>query len=303
MSKRNFRELLEARWAEGKFVCVGLDPDPEKIPKHLMDASISDTLYAFCMPIVDATCEAACVYKPNIAFFERFGARGLDALFRIIESLHRDFPPIPVILDAKRGDIGNTNHGYVAMAFEWLDADAITVHPYMGQESLAPFLARGDKGIFVLCRTSNPGAEEFQDRQVVLDSVEIDRGLHSHWICGGDSSIKRGPLYLVVAHSVRHRWQANATLGLVVGATYPGELAAVRGIVGDMPILIPGVGAQGGDLEASVKAGKDSKGTGFLINSSSGIIHASTGSDFAEAAGQAAKKLHDEITAANADGK
>jgi len=193
-------------------------------------------------------------------------------LANTIKFIHQVAPEVPVILDAKRADIGNTNKGYVQAAFEELGVDAITVHPYLGKEALQPFLNRGDKGVFVLVRTSNPGAGEFQDLQV-----------------NGE------PLYQIVARQVATEWNKNNNCGVVVGATYPEELLLIRQVVGDMPILIPGIGAQGGDVEKTVRAGKDSRGRGMIINSSRGIIFASAESDFPLAARRETIKLKNMI--------
>lgn len=260
MSDRNFRKLIEAKWAQDKFVCVGLDSEFAKIPESSRcsnngrDVNIANTIVAFNRMVVEATADLVCAYKPNVVFYEAHGDEGSRALQRTIADIHEIAPDVPVILDAKRADIGNTNAGYVDAAFRILRADAITVHPYLGAEALRPFLECKDKGIFVLCRTSNPGAGEFQDLNLT----------------GG------GTLYEAVAYRVSHTtaWNENDNCGLVVGATYPEELAGVRRIVGDMPILIPGIGAQGGDVEKTVKAGKDSRGKGMIINSSRGIIFA-----------------------------
>ena len=286
MAIRNFMEMLKARWAEGKFVCVGLDSEFGKIPESALRSgnescvSVANTIVAFNRVIVEATKDTVCAYKPNIAFYEAHGDEGIVALHRTIVDIHAIAPDVPVILDAKRADIGNTNNGYVKMAFEYFGADAITVHPYLGAEALKPFLQMPHKGIIVLCRTSNPGADEFQDLQVLV---------------GEGIQTTSKPLYRVVAKNVAEHWNKNGNCAVVVGATYPKELAEVRKIVGDMPILIPGIGAQGGDLEESVNAGKDSKNQGMIINSSRGIIFASSGEDFAEAARRETQKLHDAI--------
>jgi len=274
--KSNFVEMLEARWAKGNFVCVGLDTELGKIPDTVIKRGkfVPDIIASFNIDIIEATNEYACAFKPNTAFYEAHGADGFRALRQTVRYIKRAYPDIPVILDAKRGDIGNTNNGYAQMAFEQMDADAITVHPYLGAEALKPFLDKRDKGILVLTKTSNPGAGEFQD-------VELGNGMR---------------MYAYVASQVAYGdWNRNGNCGLVVGATYPAELEKVRSIVGDMPILIPGIGAQGGDLEASVRAGQDSRGWGMIINSSRGIIFASSGEDFAQAAGEEARRLHDSI--------
>ncbi len=272
-----FITKLEQCWQLGKFVCVGLDPEYSRLPE-VVKASlpVKETLFVFAREIIDATHDLVCAYKPNIAFYEALGDEGLQALTRTVRYIKEHYPHIPVILDAKRADIGNTNLGYVTSAFDLLEVDAITVHPYLGKEALLPFLARKEKGIIVLAKTSNPGSGEFQNLLV------------------GEA---QEPLYQVVARSVAQSWNTNGNCGLVVGATYPSELKRVREIVGDMPLLIPGIGAQGGDVSATVKAGQDSRGWGMIINSSRGIIYASTGDDFAQAARKAVLKLSIEINA------
>lgn len=276
---RTFRTLLEDRWAKGYFVCVGLDTDFYKIPQSMRKESdilegrpVYDhtaTMLAFNKAIIDATRDIVCAYKPNIAFYENYGPEGLLVLRQTISYIRKVAPEVPIILDAKRGDIGNTNDGYIKMAFSLMDADAITVHPYMGKESLTPFLSQADKGVFVLCRTSNPGAGEFQNLNV-----------------------NGKPLYRVVAKKVAEEWNDFGNCGLVVGATFPGELATIRSSVGDIPILIPGIGAQGGDLEKTVKAGKDSQGQGMIINASRSILYASKEADFAEAARNEVERMN-----------
>lgn len=272
--KSEFVARLESLWSKGNFVCVGLDSDFAQIPQVLKDgSSVEDVMFRFNRQIVDATAGLVCAYKPNSAFYEAQGDQGLRALARTVGYI-RDNYDVPVILDAKRADIGNTNNGYVRSAFDELGVDAITVHPYLGKEALKPFLDRKDKGIIVLARTSNPGAGEFQDLLV------------------GE---RQEPLYQVVARQVAESWNENGNCALVVGATYPNELVQVRRIVGDMPILLPGIGAQGGEVEATVRAGKDSRNMGMIINSSRGIIFASKGEDFAQAARTATEQLRAEI--------
>lgn len=274
MNNRNFRALLETQWSCDKFVCVGLDTEFDKIPESVRrdHVSVESTIVTFNRAIVEATSDLVCAYKPNTAFYEAHGAEGIAALKKTIADIHAIAPDVPVILDAKRADIGNTNSGYVNAAFDFLRADAITVHPYLGAEALKPFLERAEKGVIVLCRTSNPGAGEFQDLLV-----------------NGE------PLYRLVARRVASEWNKNGNCLLVVGATYPNELREVRQLVGDMPILIPGIGAQGGDVEKTVTAGKDSRGHGIIVNSSRGIIFASKDEDFAEAARRETKNLRDII--------
>ena len=271
---KNFMKMLKAQWALGKFVCVGLDPDETKLPAHIRDEQklLSDKIINFNRDIVDATKDLVCAFKPNSAFYEQYGVPGLVALEQTILHIKAVAPDVPVILDAKRADIGNTNDGYVKSAFDYFKADAITVHPYLGSEAMKPFLDRKDKGIIVLCRTSNKGAGEFQD---------FGNAFHH--------------LYQEVAESVAQKWNYNGNCLLVVGATYPGELSTIRKIVGDMPILIPGIGAQGGDLEKSLGAGFDAHKEGIIINSSRGIIYASSGEDFAEAARRETEKLSGQI--------
>jgi len=277
--------MLEAQWSRGNFVCVGLDSEFSKIPESARQngnnftISIADTITFFNGAIVEATKNLVCAYKPNSAFYEAHGEEGIAVLRRTIADIHAIAPDVPVILDAKRGDIGNTNAGYVDWAFNFLQADAITVHPYLGAEALQPFLAQENKGIIVLCRTSNPGAGEFQD--LLVNDEE--------------------PLYRFIARRVASKWNKNGNCALVVGATYPDELREVRGIVGDMPILIPGIGFQQKNVSLEEQArqvvsnGKNSRGQGMIINSSRGIIFASKSADFAEAAYHETLKLHNFI--------
>lgn len=274
MSERNFNALLQAKWDGGKFVCVGLDSKYAKIPQYMrsVGGGVKNTIFKFNQMIVEATKDIVCCYKPNIAFYE--GDQGKRALYDTINFIHDTAPTVPVILDVKQGDIDNTNDGYVVDDFDWYDADAITVHNYMGMQAMEPFLSQKDKGIFPLCRTSNKGADEFQNLM----------------LANGER------LYQKVARNVAGAWNKNGNCGLVVGATCPEELQLVRHIVGDMPILIPGIGAQGGDLERTVLAGKNSKNQGMIINSSRAIIFASNGPDFAEAARLETQRLHDSIT-------
>ena len=293
---RNFRSLLEAKWAEGKFVCVGLDSELGKIPESARRQTTGRTILNFNEAIIDATKDAVCAYKPNVAFYEAYGEGGLRALGETIDYIQKYAPDVPVILDAKFADIGNTNASYAEFAFEYLGADAVTVNPYLGGETLQPFLDRKDKGIFVLCRTSNLGADEFQDRDVML--TDDDQVLFFGDENKNEEDMEREewrsylPLYQYVAYKVAREWNENSNCAVVVGATYPGELREVRRIVGDMPILIPGIGAQGGDVEKTVKEGRNSRGNGMIINSSRGIIFASNGADFAEAARRETLKLH-----------
>lgn len=243
-----FLDKLTNKWNEGKFLCVGLDKGD----------------FEFDKSIIEATSPFVCAYKPNAAFYEAGGSQGWRQLEQTVAYLRQNHPDIVIILDAKRGDISNTNEAYVKAIFDGLGVDAVTVHPYLGKESLQPFLDRADKGIIVLAKTSNPGADEFQDLKV-------------------DGK----PLYLTVAEHVME-WNLNNNCAVVVGATYPQELADVRAILDDMPILVPGIGTQGGDLEATIKNGLNSQKQGLIISASRSII-------FAEDPRKAAEDLQNQI--------
>lgn len=245
-----FSEKLDEAVAKNKsLVCVGLDPDLDKIPDEFK--AKEKPLYEFCKYIIDETNGSVCAYKPNSAFFEALGADGIQELKDTCDYIKENYPNIPIILDAKRGDIGNTNLGYTKFTFDYLGCDAITLSPYMGEKSLEPFLDRVDKGCIVLCQTSNEGAGEFQSLQT-----------------NGEE------LYKVVARAVADKWNKNGNCLLVTGATYSEELKEIRQITGDeMTFLVPGIGQQGGDLEATLKAGLNSQGKGLIISSSRGIIY------------------------------
>ncbi|MFC5582117.1 orotidine-5'-phosphate decarboxylase [Rhodanobacter terrae] len=265
----HFMQSLQQAWARNdSLVCVGLDPEPAKFPVHLRGKP--DAVFEFCRAIVDATADLVCAFKPQIAHFAALRAE--DALERLIAHIHQQHPGVPVILDAKRGDIGSTAQHYVTEAFDRYGADAVTLNPYLGRDSVQPFLDRADKGVILLCRTSNPGGADFQ----ALD-------------CGG------APLYLRVAETIAREWNTNDNCALVTGATWPEELGNVRSIVGDMPLLVPGIGAQGGDVEAVLRHGRTRDGSGLLISSSRAILYAGNGEDFAEAARTAAQELRDTI--------
>jgi orotidine-5'-phosphate decarboxylase len=244
-------------------LCVGLDSDYEKLPKKFKAKKYPQ--FEFNKWIINETVKFAAAYKPNAAFYEARSDKGLAELKMTMDWLRKNYFDVFTILDAKRADIGNTNRGYVEEIFDWLGFDAVTLHPYLGGEALAPFLEREDKGCIILCRTSNPGAGELQDL-----------------IC------KNKPIWQVVAETVRDKWNKNNNCLLVVGATYPAETKKIRQLVGDMTFLMPGIGAQGGDVEAAVKAGINSKGQGLIINSARGII-------FADNPAAEAKKLKMEI--------
>ena len=271
--RMNFISQLQTAWQDNNsLLCVGLDPAPEKLPLHLRERRIDEAFTEFCIAIIDATAAYACAFKPQIAYFAAHRAEA--ALETIIQYSRTHYPHIPVILDAKRGDIGSTAEQYAIEAFERYRADAVTVNPYMGFDSVQPYLAYPDKGVIILCRTSNAGGSDLQFLQV------------------GNT-----PLYQVVAHKVAHEWNTSGQCALVVGATFPNEIKEVRDIVGDMPLLIPGIGAQGGDLAATMQAGQTSMGTGVMINSSRAIIYASTGEDFAQVAAQVARETQQAINA------
>jgi orotidine-5'-phosphate decarboxylase len=270
-------ELLAGHFAAGRHLAVGLDPDPARLPESVAPGAPSaERVIEFNRRIVEAAAGLACAYKPNAAFYEALGEEGFFALSETVAAIRRSAPNAAVILDAKRADIGSTNAGYAAAAFDRLGVDAVTVHPYLGGEALAPFLERTDKLVFVLARTSNPGAGEFQD--LVADGA---------------------PLYRHVARAVAREWNGAGNCGLVVGATYPEEMRAIReDVPATMPILIPGVGAQGGDVAAAVGPNVEAGSDAFLIAASRSIIYASAGEDFAAAARSAAEALDAEIRAA-----
>lgn len=266
-----FQQKLDAIVEKNNsLLCVGLDSDIGKIPQHIREGEHPQS--TFNKAIIDATHDLVCAYKPNTAFYEARGKAGIGALKMTCDYLHEKYPNVVLIVDAKRADIGSTNEGYVQFAFDYLGADAITLHPYLGKEALKPFLDRKDKGCIILCRTSNPGAGELQDL-----------------VTNGK------PLSQVIAGKVANEWNKNGNCGLVVGATYPGELEIVRRIAKDLPLLIPGIGAQGGDVEKTVKAGVDKHGKNAIINVSRAIIFASNGEDFAQKARTEAQKLRDAI--------
>jgi len=264
-----FAQQLEGAWKKNdSLVCVGLDPEIERFPAHIRKEP--SPIFQFNRSIIDATADLVCAYKPQFAHYAAYEAE--DQLERTIEYIHRVHPGIPVILDAKRGDIGNTAERYAIEAFERYGADAVTVNPYLGGDSLEPFLRHAERGVLILCRTSNPGAGDLQDLM-----------------------IEGRPLYQVVAELAARRWNSRGNCLLVVGATYPRELAEVRALVGEMPLLVPGVGAQRGDVEQVVASGCTRSGTGLVISSSRAILYASAGEDFARAARAATASLREKI--------
>ena len=264
----NFINALNSAWRENNsLLCVGLDPDPARFPAHLQNRP--DAIFEFCRAIVDATADVVCSFKPQIAYFA--ARRAEEQLEALIDHIHVRHPTTPVILDAKRGDIGSTAEQYAIEAFERFRADAVTINPYLGRDSVDPYLAYRDKGIILLCRTSNPGGSDLQFLDV-----------------GGEK------LYERVARRVSKEWNTNGQCALVVGATFPGEIARVRTLTGDMPLLVPGIGAQGGDIEATVRAGCTASG-GLIINSSRAILYAGKGEDYANAARSVAVATRDAI--------
>ena len=262
----NFITKLSNAWAaHDSLLCVGLDPDLARLPPALR--ADPDGVYQFCKAIIDATADQACAFKPQIAYFAALGAE--RQLEQVCAYLRAHYPALPIILDAKRGDIGATARQYAIEAYERYGADAVTVNPYMGFDSVEPYMEWEERGVIILCRTSNPGGSDLQ----FLDA-------------GGR------PLYQHVAQLVADKWNRNGQCALVVGATFPQELAEVRALVGDMPLLVPGIGAQGGDIEATVRSGRSASGTGMMINSSRAILYAQPEAheDFAEAARRVASE-------------
>jgi len=277
-SPNSFTQKLQSAWAsQGSMLCVGFDPDPKRLPPSLQGKP--EGIFEFCREIADATADLACSFKPQFAYFASQGAEA--QLEKLIAHLKHKYPTIPVILDAKRGDIGSTAEHYALEAFERYGADAVTVNPYLGFDSIEPYLQHAGKGVIVLCRTSNAGGSDLQFLKL---------------------SPSGEPLYLHVAKLAAQKWNASGQISLVVGATFPEELAKVRAVIGEMPLLIPGIGAQGGDINATVKAGSiaNQPGTGMIINSSRAILYASSGPDFAQAARKVALSTRDALRAAAA---
>jgi len=271
--------LHGAERQNGSLLCVGLDPEPSKFPASMKgDAS---KIYDFCAQIVDATADLAISFKPQIAYFAAHRAE--DQLEKLMAHMRRNAPHVPVILDAKRGDIGATAEQYAIEAFERYGADAVTLSPFMGFDSVQPYLKHHGKGAFLLCRTSNPGGDDLQNQR--LASVDGQPLLYEHI-----AKLAQGP------------WNVNGQLGLVVGATYPAEIERVRSLAPTLPLLIPGVGAQGGDAVATIKSGyrqRNGATTGAVIVSSSrAILYASSGPDFAQAARNEAMRTRDVLRAA-----
>jgi orotidine-5'-phosphate decarboxylase len=293
----SFVSSLQAAWRRSdSLLCVGLDPDPVRLPGAF--SGRSDGIYEFCRAIVDATAAHVCAFKPQIAYFA--SQRAEDQLEALIAHIHERHPGIPVILDAKRGDIGSTAEHYAREAFERYRADAVTVNPYMGFDSIEPYLGYGDRGVILLCRTSNAGGSDLQSLQIT-DPEDGTAG-------GGASNAPRPAtpgataraerLYERVARLAAGPWNRNGQIGLVVGATFPEELRRVREIVAEMPLLVPGIGAQGGDIDATVAAGATRDGFGMIVNSSRAILYADSGEGFAGAAADAARATRDALRVA-----
>jgi orotidine-5'-phosphate decarboxylase len=273
----NFLEkLLAAERENHSLLCVGLDPEPERLPEELRVLPVEKAIVQFCRAIIEATAPYASVFKPNLAFFEVLGPAGMVALQEVVRAIPAH---IPVIADAKRGDIGNTARNYAAAIFETYGCDAVTVNPYLGYDAVEPFLEYRDRGVLLLCRTSNPSARDFQDLRV----QEADG--------------QARPLYEVVARHVQG-WNEAGNCGLVVGATYPQELESIRAICPDLPILVPGIGAQGGDIAANVPVAVDAHGERAMLSASRAVLYAGSGADYAVAAANAARSLRDEMNRA-----
>jgi len=265
----NFIEALRSAWVKNNsLLCVGLDPDPKKFPENLKGKP--QAILEFCARIVDATANLVCAFKPQIAYFAAHSAE--DQLKDLIAHIHTNHPGIPVILDAKRGDIGSTAEQYVIEIFERYKADAVTINPYLGKDSIEPYFSHPDKGVILLCRTSNPGGNDLQSLDVTVSG-------------------KTMKLYEHVAWLVSSEWNKGGQCALVVGATFPNELAKVREIVGDLPLLVPGIGAQGGDIQTTVSAGRTPHGDGLIINSSRAILYAGTHSQDAADFAQISRKV------------
>ena len=271
----NFLDMLaKAEQQNQSMLCVGLDPEPTRFPAKLKGNS--NKIYDFCAAIVDSVADLVISFKPQIAYFAAHRAEG--QLERLMAHMRRAAPNVPIILDAKRGDIGSTAEQYAIEAFERYGADAVTLSPFMGFDSVAPYLKHAGKGAFLLCRTSNPGGDDLQNQR--LASVEGQPLLYEH-----------------IARLAQGPWNLNGQLGLVVGATYPAEIERVRLVAPTLPLLIPGVGAQGGDAVATVRAGWR-EGAPIIVNSSRAILYASGGDDFAEAARREALKTRNVLQAA-----
>lgn len=271
-------KLVQASRQQHSLLCVGLDPEPGRLPASFQALSREEAVVRFCQQIIEVTAPFVCAFKPNIAFFEALGPGGMSVFQHVCHAVPSH---IPIIVDAKRGDLGNTSRYYATALFDIYGCDAITVNPYLGYDSVAPFLEYADKGTILLCRTSNPSARDLQDLPIQCEDGQ------------------QRPLYEVVAQRIQS-WNTAGNCGLVVGATYPQELQTIRSLCPDLPILIPGVGAQGGDLEVSIQAGVDAHGERAILAVSRSILYASSDEDFALAAQREAQNLCNRINAARA---
>jgi orotidine-5'-phosphate decarboxylase len=269
-------KFLAVSRQQNSLLCVGLDPEHERLPSRLQSMPVAKAVTYFCQAIIEATSPYVCAFKPNLAFFEVLGPEGMYVFQNVLKAVPKH---IPIIVDAKRGDLGNTARNYAAAMFDVYGCDAVTVNPYLGYDSVAPFLTYEDKVIFFLCRTSNPSACDFQDLLVCEENGQ------------------KRVLYEEIAQRVQ-LWNGIGNCGLVVGATYPQELCTIRSMCPEMPILIPGVGAQGGNLEASVMAGVDVSGERAIISVSRAILYAGDGDDYAVSAANEARKLRNRINEA-----
>jgi orotidine-5'-phosphate decarboxylase len=266
-------KLLAVSRQRNSLLCVGLDPEPRRLPSRLQSMPVTRAVTYFCQAIIDATSQYACAFKPNLAFFEVLGPEGMSVFQDVLKAVPEQ---IPIIVDAKRGDLGNTARNYAEAIFDVYGCDAVTVNPYLGYDSVAPFLAYEDKAVFFVCRTSNPSAHDFQDLLV------------------SEGNGQKRFLYEEVAQRVQ-LWNEDGNCGLVVGATYPHELDIIRSMCPEMPILIPGVGAQGGNLEATIMAGVDVSGERAIISVSRAILYTDDGDDYAASAANEARKLRNAI--------
>ena len=269
-------KLLAVSRQQDSLLCVGLDPEQERLPSRLHNMPAARAVTYFCQAIIEATAPYVCAFKPNLAFFEVLGPEGMYVFQKVLQAVPRH---IPIIVDAKRGDLGNTARNYAATVFDIYACDAVTVNPYLGYDSVAAFLAYEEKAVFFVCRTSNPSAHDFQDLLVCEEKGHVR------------------PLYEEIAKRVQ-LWNRIGNCGLVVGATYTQELNTIRAMCPDMPILIPGVGAQGGNLEASVLAGVDASGEKAIISVSRSILYAGEGDDYAVSAATEARKLRNRMNEA-----
>ena len=291
----SFTHTLRQRWqAADSMLCVGLDPDPARIPAHL--GTGPEAIDRFCRDIIAATADTVCAFKPQIAYFAAQGAE--DVLAGLITHIHAEHPGIPVILDAKRGDIGSTARQYGVEAFDRFKADALTLSPFMGFDSIEPYFEWAGRGLILLCRTSNPGGNDLQALSVQPAGDTAGAPPLHKPASGATPDTQPEKLYEHLARLAAGPWNVNAELGLVVGATFPDELARVRTLAPRLPLLVPGVGAQGGDVNATVRAGLDADGYGLVINSSRAILYAGKGTDFADQARKAAVATRDAIRAA-----